>query len=48
MVEMRRDSERDGGGCSLVFTKNRNGDVNKRVGFELSNNKIDYGILVDA
>jgi DNA repair protein RadA/Sms len=48
MVEMRRDSERDGGGCSLVFTKNRNGEVNKRVGFELSNNKIDYGILVDA
>ncbi len=48
MIEMRRDSERDGGGCYMMFNKNRNGNVNKKLSFSLSNNKIDYGILVDA
>jgi DNA repair protein RadA/Sms len=48
MLEMRRESERDGGGCFMMFNKNRNGNVNKKLSFELSNNKIDYGILVDA
>ena len=48
MLEMRRESERDGGGCFMMFNKNRNGNVNKKVSFALSNNKIDYGILVDA
>ena len=42
MVEMRRDLERDGGACTLAFTKNRNGEVNKKLGFELSNNNINY------
>jgi len=32
----------------MMFNKNRNGNVNKKLSFELSNNKIDYGILVDA
>jgi len=48
MLEMRRESERDGGGCYLMFNKNRNGNVNKKLSFQLSNSKIDYGILVDA
>ena len=48
MLEMRRESERDGGGCFMMFNKNRNGNVNKKLSFTLSNNKIDYGILVDA
>jgi len=45
---MRRELERDGGGCFMMFNKNRNGNVNKKLSFALSNNKIDYGILVDA
>jgi len=48
MLEMRRELERDGGGCFMMFNKNRNGNVNKKLSFVLSNNKIDYGILVDA
>ncbi len=48
MLEMRRELERDGGGCFMMFNKNRNGNVNKKLSFALSNNKIDYGILVDA
>lgn len=48
LLEMRRESERDGGNCFMMFNKNRNGNVNKKLSFTLSNNKIDYGILVDA
>jgi len=48
LLEMRRESERDGGGCFMMFNKNRNGEVNKKLSFALSNNKIDYGILIDA
>ena len=45
MLEIRRESDRDGGGTYLEFTKNRNGSVNQRLSFTLSNTKIDYGMI---
>jgi predicted ATP-dependent serine protease len=45
MLEIRRESERDGGGTYLEFTKNRNGSVNQRLSFTLSNTKINYGMI---
>lgn len=44
-LEMRRESERDGGGSYLEFTKNRNGSVNQRLSFTLMNSKIEYGMI---
>jgi len=40
---MRRESERDGGRTFINFTKNRNGLVDNKVYFELSNKSISYG-----
>ncbi len=45
MLEIRRESERDGGGTYLEFTKNRNGSVNQRLSFTLSNTQINYGMI---
>jgi len=42
MMEMRRESERDGGMSYMMFSKNRNGMVEQKMYFELSNNKIVY------
>ena len=43
MGEMRRESERDGNGTYINFTKNRNGLVDNKMYYELSNSKIVYG-----
>jgi len=43
MGEMRREAERDGGRTFINFTKNRNGLVDNKVYFELSNKSISYG-----
>lgn len=46
MGEMRRESERDGSGTYINFTKNRNGLVDNKMYYELSNSKIVYGEVV--
>jgi DNA repair protein RadA/Sms len=43
MAEMRRESERDGGGTYITLTKNRNGMVDVKLYFQLTNNSIIYG-----
>ena len=47
MGEMRRESEKDGGGTYITFTKNRNGNAGMRFGYQLSANDISYGVLTD-
>ena len=42
MMEMRREAERDGGMSYMMFSKNRNGMVEQKMYFELSNSKIVY------
>jgi hypothetical protein len=44
-MEMRRESERDGGATYIQFTKNRNGQAGIRFTYQLSNNEIEYGTL---
>jgi hypothetical protein len=48
MMEMRRASERDGGGTYINFIKNRNGNVDIKFGYELQNDYIYYGVAVNA
>jgi DNA repair protein RadA/Sms len=48
MGEMRRESERDGGATFINFTKNRNGLVDNKMYFELSNSVIRYGTTIAA
>ena len=43
MGEMRRESERDGSGTYINFTKNRNGLFDNKMYYELNNSKIVYG-----
>ena len=45
ILEMRKESDRDGGGTYLEFTKNRNGSVNQRLSFTLLNSDIEYGMI---
>ena len=45
MMEMRRESNRDGGGTYMEFTKNRNGDVANRLYFQLTGTQIIYSNL---
>ena len=47
MGEMRRESERNGGGTYITFTKNRNGNVGIKFGYQLSNGDISYGVLTE-
>lgn len=47
-MEIRRNSERDGGGTYIEFSKNRNGQAGMRFGYILSNDKIEYGTLRQA
>jgi len=46
-MEMKRESMKDGGGTYIVFTKNRNGQADMRWSYQLNNNEIHYGYLVD-
>jgi DNA repair protein RadA/Sms len=48
MMEMRRRSDRDGGGTYMNFIKNRNGDVNMQFNYDLQNNGIYYGTITRA
>jgi hypothetical protein len=45
LLEMRRKSERDGGGTYMSFQKNRNGNVEQELTYELAHNKIVYGLV---
>ena len=45
-LEMRRESERDGGGIYMEFTKNRNGLVGKKLMLDLNTNNIHYKHIV--
>ena len=47
MGEMRKESEKDGGGTYITFSKNRNGNAGVKFGYQLSNNSIDYGTVVN-
>ena len=47
MMEMRRESERNGGGTYINFIKNRNGNVDVKFGYELQNDHIYYGVAVN-
>ena len=46
-MEMKRESDRDGGGTYIMFSKNRNGQAGIRFGYQLANNEIQYGTLVN-
>jgi len=51
MGEMRRESDRNGGGTYITFTKNRNGNVGIKFSYQLENGNISYGVMneeVDA
>lgn len=43
--EMRRKSNREGGGTYMTFSKNRNGNVGKVFNYTLSNDQIVYGTI---
>jgi hypothetical protein len=45
--EMRKESEKDGGGTYITFSKNRNGNAGVKFGYQLSNNTIDYGTIIN-
>ena len=47
MMEMRRESDRNGGGTYMNFIKNRNGNVDVKFGYELQNDHIYYGVAVN-
>ena len=47
-MEIRRYSERDGGGTYIEFSKNRNGQAGMRFGYILSNDRIEYGTMRQA
>lgn len=46
-MEMRRESQRDGGGTYIEFTKNRNGQAGIKFGYQLNNDEIYYGQIVE-
>lgn len=45
MLEMRRRSEKDGGGTYMMFSKNRNGESGMEMGYDLGANTIVYGSI---
>ena len=47
MMEMRKESDRDGGGTYMNFIKNRNGNVDVKFGYQLNNDHIYYGTMVN-
>ena len=46
MGEMRRESEKDGGGTYIMFSKNRNGSVGDKFSYSLQSNSIQYGTII--
>jgi predicted ATP-dependent serine protease len=47
-MEMKRDSERDGAGTYIMFSKNRNGAAGIRYNYRLSANSIAYDLVTEA
>lgn len=47
MLVMRRESERNGGGCYMSFEKNRNGECGYRMSFDISPNGLTYGAITE-
>jgi DNA repair protein RadA/Sms len=47
MGEMRRESDRDGGGTYITFSKNRNGNAGIKFGYQLNEDSIYYGTVVN-
>jgi predicted ATP-dependent serine protease len=47
MANMRKESERDGGGTYIQFSKNRNGNASLKMKYELTNNSIEYYMVED-
>ena len=45
MAEMRRESERDGGGTYIEFSKNRNGNVATKLYYQLTGSSVIYSNL---
>jgi DNA repair protein RadA/Sms len=48
MMEMRRESEKDGSGTYMNFNKNRNGLVDVKMYYDLGTSTIRYGALMDV
>ena len=48
LLEMRKETEDDGGGAYMSFQKNRNGLAEDRMNFSLSNSKIEYSSTVGS
>jgi len=46
-MEIKRESDRDGGGTYITFSKNRNGNAGIRYNFRLGNNTITYDVLTE-
>jgi predicted ATP-dependent serine protease len=46
-MELKRDSDRDGGGTYIMFSKNRNGQAGIKFTYQLNNQDIHYGTLVE-
>jgi len=44
-MEMHRESEREGGGTYIIFSKNRNGSAGIRYPFRLGSNSIHYDLV---
>lgn len=47
MGEMRRESDRDGGGTYIMFSKNRNGNAGIKFGYQLNENSIYYSTVIN-
>jgi predicted ATP-dependent serine protease len=47
-MEMKRESDRDGGGTYIVFSKNRNGAAGVRYNYRLGSNIITYDLVTEA
>ena len=48
LLEMRKETEDDGGGAYMSFQKNRNGMAEDRMNFFLTNSKIEYSVIVKS
>ena len=46
-MEMKRESMKDGGGQFIRFSKNRNGQADIKWSYDIANNDINYGYLID-
>jgi len=47
MGELRKESDKDGGGTYIIFSKNRNGNAGMKFGYQLNETSIYYGTTVN-